>query len=297
MSLQDYLSRYYSASTARLYRFEIDHYLAEVGSSRASQAGYRELLAHLSSLRDRYENTGTLHRILQAIKCYYRYLLESGVRDDHPAKNISLRDVRPSQIQLQDLLTEIELQALLLPRQERYPMLARRNRVVMSLLVNQALALQEMAALKVQDIDLEKATIQASGTAKLNTRKLRLKADQILLLHDYLEQDRPQLLRTSTDALILTSRGTAERGEGIHYLVETYRAMIPGKKLTPTTIRQSVLHLRLQKGEDLRHTQAFAGHKNPSSTEQYRQSRLEVLRRAVEQYHPLGQSGNNLNHH
>lgn len=288
MSLRDYLTRYYSTSTAKLYGFEIDHYLSEVGSHRAEQAGYRELVGHLASLRDRYDNVGTLHRILQAIKCYYRYLLESGQRGDHPAINLSLRDVRPGQIQLQDLLSEVELGALLLPRVERYAMLARRNRVVMSLLVNQALALREMVVLQVDDIDLEQATIQASGTAKLNARKLRLKAEQILLLHDYLQQDRPQLLRGQSDALIITSRGSAEQGEGIHYLVETYRSIIPGKRLTPTTIRQSVIHLRLQKGEDLRHTQAFAGHKNPSTTEQYRQSRLEVLRKAVELYHPLG---------
>ena len=288
MSLTDYLQRHYQPSTARLYRFEIEHYLKRIGGpQQALETTYAELMEQLANLRERYDNPGTLHRILQAIKCYYRYLLESGQRADHPAANLLLRDAKKEAVQLQDLLTQIELEALLLPRKERYGGLARRNRLIMSLLVYQALALQELVGLKTVDVDLERATIYVAGTAKLRARKLRLKADQILLLHDYLVQDRPRLLKTTTDALLITSRGTAELGEGIHYLVTTYRRQLPGKRLTPTSIRQSVLHQRLQAGEDLRKTQAFAGHQKPSSTEQYRHSRLEALRRAVEQYHPL----------
>ena len=107
-------------------------------------------------------------------------------------------------------------------------------------------------------------------------------------LHGYLTDDRPKLVRKdSIDALILTSRGTAERGEGVHYLVETLRSMVPGKRLTPTVIRQSVIALKLKEGAGLRQVQVFAGHKKVSSTEAYRETNLEELKAAVASFHPL----------
>ncbi len=82
--------------------------------------------------------------------------------------------------------------------------------------------------------------------------------------------------------------GSAEKGEGIHYLVETYRPLFPTKRLTPTTIRQSVITQLLKSGMDLRVVQVFAGHKKASTTEKYRQTNLEELRAVVQRYHPLG---------
>lgn len=56
-----------------------------------------------------------------------------------------------------------------------------------------------------------------------------------MTLHAYLTADRLQLLRDETEHLILSQRGTTERGEDIHYLVETLRPLIAHKRLTPTT--------------------------------------------------------------
>ena len=141
--------------------------------------------------------------------------------------------------------------------------------------------------MRIEDIDLAKAAVKVAATKRLLARTLPLAAPQIMALHAYLIQDRPQLLRDDTDALILTSRGTAEGGEGIHYLVETLRPLLPGKRLTPTVIRQSVIALKLKAGGGLRQVQAFAGHKKVSTTEGYRETNLEELRRVVDLFHPL----------
>jgi integrase/recombinase XerD len=108
-----------------------------------------------------------------------------------------------------------------------------------------------------------------------------------MTLHAYLNEDRARLLAEETDHLLLTSRGTPERGEGVHYLVETLRPLVPTKRLTPTVIRQSVIAGRLKAGQGLRQVQAFAGHKKISATERYRENNLEALRLAVERFHPL----------
>jgi len=227
-----------------------------------------------------------LTRILATIKQYYQYLIDTGQREDHPCASIRIRDRARQEIQLQDLLSKAELK-LLLHRKERYEILTLRNQVVMSLLVYQALLSGEICRLKVQDVNTKAGTIYIQASGKTNERTLPLKAEQILLLHRYINEVRPKLIKAKTESLIITKKGTAEQGEGIHYLVTTFRKLVPNKHLTTVTIRQSVIALMLKAGTDLRIVQTFAGHIKPSTTERYRVDHLEELRSAVEKYHPL----------
>ena len=263
-------------------------------------------MAELTYLRGAYASPATVHRILAAIKCYYRYLLETGQRADHPGSRLQLRDrPGPGTVQTQDLLSAAELARLLQPRPERYPMLAGRNRVIVGLLVHQALNAQEIGRLRVSDVDLSAATVWVKTGNRSRGRRLALVAGQVMQLHDYLTDGRPRLhekwvrgptSKSATDHLILTGRGTPERGGGVRYLVKTLRDLVPDKRVNPLTIRQSVLTLKLREGTDLRKVQVFAGHRTISSTERYRETDLEELQRAVERFHPLGGPDNSTNH-
>ena len=75
---------------------------------------------------------------------------------------------------------------------------------------------------------------------------------------------------------MLTKLGTPEKGEGISYLISTFKGLFPERNLNPKTIRQSVIADLLKQGKDLRLVQVFAGHKYPSSTERYRQNQVEA---------------------
>jgi integrase/recombinase XerD len=169
MNLQDYLSEQYTPGTASLYLQEIGRY--RMHCPEAATAVYKDILSYIGALRSRYHNASTLNRILCSIKAYYGYLCASGQRPDNPATSILLKDQRSRDIQLQDLLTMEELEALL-NRPERYPHLAGRNKVLMSLLIYQALYPVEMEALRVGDINLEAGTVRTQATAKTNGREL-----------------------------------------------------------------------------------------------------------------------------
>ena len=258
------------------------------GEERALTADYARLVGYVAVLRKRYDRPATLGRILCSIKAYYRYLSESGQRADHPASGLRLRDGARPRVQPQDLMSSGELALLLRPRPERYPLLAHRNAVIIGLLVYQALTVREIATLRCHHLDLTAATVTVPATRQTSGRTLPLAAPQAMQLIAYLNEDRPLLLRDETDRLILTSRGTPERGDGIRYLVETLRPLLPHKRLTPTTIRQSVIAQKLKEGKGLRQVQVFAGHKWISTTEGYRENNLAELRLAVERFHPLG---------
>lgn len=104
----------------------------------------------------------------------------------------------------------------------------------------------------------------------------------------YLGEDREKLLKISSQKLIISKLGTEETGEGIAYIIQTCRTLFKGRKLNPKTIRQSVITNLLKQGKDLRIVQAFAGHKYPSTTEQYKQTGVEELKTQILKYHPMG---------
>ncbi len=289
MTLEAFLAQTCTPATVKIYCLDIRRFIDYLGAEQARRAAYPDIVAYLEHLRRSYDNPGTVNRILCAIKQYYFYLIQCEQRADHPCRRLYIRDHHASPIQIQDLLSPQELERLL-EREERYPLLTLRNRVVSSLLVRQALLKAEICALTLEDVDLEAAQVHVRPTRKTNARTLPLEARQSVWLYRYIHQVRPKLLRGDTQSLVITARGTAERGEGIGYLVETLRGAVPHKKITATTIRQSVIANMLKQGRDLRLVQVFAGHKHPKTTELYRQTGYEELKHSVDRFHPLSDS-------
>lgn len=286
ITLDRYLQQHYTAGTAGVYRFEIDAYLLNYPG--AAQAVYKDVLQYLGLLRQRYRKASTLNRILCSIKAYYDFLCYTGQREDNPARSIHLRDPRQRDIQLQDLLSWNELERLL-DRDERYPLLGCRNKVLMGLLIYQALPPVSLAALRVEDIQLNNGKVYIRATATTNQRTLALKAAQVLLLQEYIGQVRTQLLcGKTTTALLIGLRGSPMQAADITKQIQRqYRGVYGSRVVTAQTIRQSVIAHLLRQGHDLSMVQVFAGHKYPSSTQQYQQQATDVLRSVISQYHPV----------
>lgn len=285
MTIKDYLSQNLMQSSVESYLYDIEKY--KKANKNADKYDYQKVMQYVELLRKEH-SISNVKRVIASIKKYYDYLSETGKRKDNPARAIKLRDGKENPIQLQDLFTEKELQLLLVPRIERYPFLAKRNKIIMSLLVHQGLRIGEIEHLKLTDIDLEKATLEVKATGVTNSRNLPLKAEQILLLYEFINQDRNKLktFRNDENALLLGKLGTPVTKEDVDYLITTYQKQSK-KKLTATTIRQSVIANLLAKNNDLRIVQHFAGHKSPDTTEKYRQTGLHALKTAIEKLHPI----------
>ena len=285
MSIAEFLSQSLMQSSVESYIYDINKY--KKNNINADKYDYEKVMQYIEILRNEH-SVSNVKRVIASIKKYYDYLIEIGKRKDNPARAIRIRDGKENPIQLQDLFTEKELQLLLIPRIERYPFLIKRNKIIMSLLVNQGLRIGEIENIKLDDIDLEKAYLQIHKTGVTNARNLPLKAEQILLLYEYINHDRNKLktFRNDQNALLLGKLGTPIRKEDVDYLITTYQKQFK-KKLTTTTIRQSVIANLLTKNNDLRIVQHFAGHKSPDTTEKYRQTGLNALKTAIDKLHPI----------
>ena len=285
-TLQAYLNRRYCKATADKYAKDIARYLEASGAGQT--ACYADIMDYIGLLRIRYANARTIGGILASVKAYYSWLCHTGIREDNPAKSIVLKDRINRDVQLQDLFSPEELEALLhFP--ERFYLHVVRNEVLMGLLVYQALTPREISALRVPDIDFRAGTIQVAAQPGSNGRKLPLKPQQVILLLTWLQETRPKLLKgKGHEALVIGQRGNGYLpGEITGHVNSRYRDVYAPRKVTPLRIRQSVIANLLAAGHDLRVVQVFAGHKSLSTTEQYPQTATAALREQIRQHHPI----------
>ena len=144
-----------------------------------------------------------------------------------------------------------------------------------------------MENLTIHDIDIEEGTVIMRASKRLNSRILQLKNNQRLFLDNYLNNDRPRLMKIETDSLFITKLGTIEKGESFHYLLESQRGLFPERTLNPKTVRQSVITNWFRNGLGIKEVQIMAGHRFPSTTEGYRPTDMEELSNAIGRFHPL----------
>lgn len=290
MELQQYLNdRYKEGRTAHNYELMIKRYCSNVEQPEESK--YKDVLNYIQRQRSKGNKPATLMSYLAAIKVYYDYLVVIGARDDHPCKHMRLKDRIDHRVTVQGLLSSTELELLMgqpVRAIKKKPLTTVRDKVIMSLLIYQALTTKNVIAIDLRDVNLEQATIYIKPQNTLNGRTLELHPKQIMLINQYITEERPALNKKKSTRLILTRHYKEENGCSVHDVVKIYKSLFPDRVVSPLSIRQSVVANLLKDGKDIRMVQVFAGHKSPMTTERYQQTGIEELTAAVVRYHPLG---------
>lgn len=289
MSLEQYIENRFSKTCQSSYLNGIKRYLAYTGAN-AVNGTYQDVLDFIAYLRTTKIHPKTLMNYLFSVKIYYQWLLVTEQRDDHPCKTLYLTDRISKAIPVETLYSEVELQNILANHKPVKSYIQYRDKVMLSLLVYQALATSELVNIQLQDLDLENGTVHIKHPHHKQDRILALQSNQILLIYNYLNIERPILLKrnkvgNSYENVIINNEGLPMNPHGISRHINQYRS--EGEKITPFKIRQSAIKNLLKKGNDLRIVQVFAGHRRSSSTEAYKQTGLEELKNVIQKYHPL----------
>jgi len=289
MNLEEYLNEKYSPTSVKGYANMIKRFKLMLGE-RADQAGYTDVLDYIGILREQQLHPKSLRNNLFAVKIYFNYLLEEGKRSDHPCKYLYLKDQINRQIQVESLYPKELLEALYENYRAKKAENQSRDKIIISLLIYQALTVLEISQIKKEDVNVEEGTVKIKGNSKNKGRTLSLKPKQILLFHNYLKNDwkryhRKQKPKKRNDYFLMNEQGLQLWQGGINRLIN--RGKAKHERLIPLKIRQSVIAHLLKENNDIRIVQEFAGHRRTASTEAYKQTGLEELKSAIEKLHPL----------
>jgi len=289
MTLREYLQKEYSKTSIGSYENSINRYLLALGE-RVEKASYTDVLDYIGLLREQNLHPKSLRNNLCAIKIYYRYLVATGKRADHPCQYLYLKDQINRAIQVESLYPKEILTELYETYQAKNQENQQRDKIIISLLIYQALTVLEISQIKITDINLENGTVRIKGNTKNKGRTLSLKPNQILLFHNYLKNDQKRYWRKQKpskreDYFLLNEQGLQLWQGGINRMINHNKDK--QNKLTPLKIRQSVIAHLLKENNDIRIVQEFAGHRRTASTEAYKQTGLEELKSAIEKLHPL----------
>ena len=262
---------------------------------------YNDLLTYIDHCRNNGESTRLINRKLSAIRKYYEYLQTTGKTVKNPADGLYLKGQKTG---IPKNLLESEELKQLYDDYHVYDLRTARNKVIIGLLINQALTTDELKRLEPVHIRLKAGKIEVPGSKHAGGRTLKLESQQILELHEYLTDIRPAILKgikenttwpgrkaEKPDFKLLDSRLFISMNGGsciknsLKHLITALK-QVNRKVKNVKQIRQSVI-ARWLKTEDVRIVQYKAGHKYVSTTERYQLGNLEDLQEALNQHHPL----------
>lgn len=301
--IDDYLwhlrfERNLSPATLAGYESDLGQLLATLADDGAPPAAWAAVsrehaLSHLARLREAGKAPRSVARASSALRGFFKYLVGEGRLVASPMTHVSgARRTRP----LPKALSEAEVDRLLtaVARSPDADPRGQRDAAMMELLYAAGLRVSELVTLRVQDVDLVRGFVRATGKGR-KQRLVPVGEEATQAIRRYLAHARPALLARYggrakgrvADALFVTHRGAAMTRQGFWKLLRL-RARAAGVEtpLSPHSLRHSFATHLLAHGADLRSVQKMLGHADIGTTQIYTHVERRQILETFDRCHP-----------
>lgn len=288
----DYLvSKGVSKNTLDSYQRDVEHYLAflkEHGNPLPEKSDKKILNQYIEELQSLGRSPSTVTRNMASIRSFYQYLIQLGLAEENPAKQIK---IQKKEKKLPQILTQQEVELLL-----RQPDISEpkgcRDRAMLELLYATGIRVSELTELDLSDIRLKEGLLHCQSHK--SERTIPVYPAAIAAVSDYLRRVRSEIAPKLEDegALFLNFNGKRLTRQGFWKIIKNYaRSAGITKDITPHTLRHSfALHL-LENGAQLKDIQMMLGHADISSTQIYIQLLDNHMKEVYNSYHPRAKMG------
>jgi integrase/recombinase XerC len=166
------------------------------------------------------------------------------------------------------------------------PAVALRDRAVLELLYGSGLRVGEVAGLTLSGIDLVRGRVLVLGKGS-KEREVPISDFASGAVQTYLTEGRPAMAAEGSDTLFFNRRKKPFSPRDIRTMVEQYaERLLPGRRVTPHTLRHSFATHLLEGGADIRAVQELLGHASVATTQRYTHVSKSRLFEAHRQSHP-----------
>lgn len=238
----------------------------------------------LLQLTEQGKNPRSIARYMSALRQFFKFLRETGLRQDDPlAEHKAPRQGRPLPKNLSGEDVERLIQA-----PNIHTALGLRDRAMLEVLYACGLRVSELIGLQTQMLNLEQGFVRIKGKGN-KERLVPLGEIAIDWVEQYLVSARPELYKTSTDALFLTQHGGIMSRQNFWYAIKRY-ALIANiqQELSPHVLRHAFATHLLNHGADLRVVQMLLGHADLSTTQIYTHVAQTRMQHIHAKFHPRG---------
>ena len=289
--LEDGLSK----NTLEAYRRDLRQFAAWLKSRGGDllSATPADLSAYLSAGHSRARNATTASRIRPAtqarlhssLRRFYQFALRTNRTRADPTLNLE-PPKKPQRFP--KILSESDVDALLSAPDVATP-LGLRDRAMLEVLYASGLRVSELVGLQLVQVSLAEGVVRVVG--KGSKERLVPMGEQALdWVTRWMEEGRPVLLAgRESDAMFVTARAEAMTRQAFWQLIKRHAAAaIPGRALSPHTLRHAFATHLLNHGADLRVVQLLLGHADISTTQIYTHVARERLKALHARHHPRG---------
>jgi integrase/recombinase XerD len=227
----------------------------------------------------------TQARVHSSLKRFYQFVLRAGRIVADPTGKL---DAPKKAQRFPKTLSEADVEALLAQPDTASP-LGLRDRTMLEVLYASGLRVSELVGLKLVELGMDSGVVRVMGKGS-KERLVPLGEEALTWLSKFLRDGRPGLLagRTS-DFVFVTGRGGPMTRQAFWHLIKRRAAQaLPGRSLSPHTLRHAFATHLLNHGADLRAVQMLLGHADISTTTIYTHVARERLKVLHALHHPRG---------
>jgi len=256
---------------------------AEPATSDGQYPNAEVLIRYLNSLYKNDLSSRSIARHLSAVRSFFRFLLTEGLISSDPTEHLS----SPKQWSTIPKFLNREQIEKLIGAPDISKASGLRDRAMFELLYATGIRVSELIELRVSGLDAGLGLIRVTGKGN-KQRIVPVHAGALAVIHDYVKQARPALLKGKTSAHLFVTA----RGGGMTRQAFWASTKVNGKKagifhhLSPHVLRHTFATHLLEGGADLRSLQAMLGHADLSTTEIYTHVVRSRLRDTLDQHHP-----------
>ncbi|MCD6595681.1 tyrosine recombinase XerD [bacterium] len=242
------------------------------------------LRAYIAGLVQSGYKTGTIHRKIDVLRSFFKFLYNRNVIDVNYIKHIKLPKMPkkfPSFLDFAQANKAMELPDTSKP-------LGLRDKAVMELLYATGIRRSELVGLNLDDVDFPQMRIKVFGKGS-KERIVPFNESAKNAMEEYLSRARPLFDKSgSAKALFLTRNGTRVSPQDVYKIVRKYLTQVTDGKRSPHVLRHTFATHLLENGADLMAIKELLGHESIATTQIYTHTTIEHLREIYRKAHPKG---------
>jgi site-specific recombinase XerD len=280
----------YAARTAEAYERDLTPWLEFLQSQweqfpSAAKNDPLFLRMYLRSRSERNVSNRSLARFLSALSSFQRFLSQKPDTKKYVFKLPTMK----YRTRIPDFVPQAELGRLFEhsnPRDEKRQYGYWRDYIMVALLYATGIRREELAGIKLSDIDLAAGTIAVLGKGN-KVRVVPVGETTVKDLRKYLpfREKFAAERQTGSGNLLLNRRGDSLSVRAVDRIVKKF-ALGAGVTITPHTLRHSFATHLLENGADLMLIKEILGHSSLSTTQKYTHITAESMKKAYRLSHP-----------